>query len=450
MKKQLCLILCLFILLSGCSSQPEKSAETTPPSRMEETAPSVPDTQPEETTEALDETLPPETDPPETEPEMAPPETEPVETKPQQKPTQTTPQQKPTQTTPQQTPDTPTVSQKPNNAVLQFKHRQQTIPLKEWSKLEFTYTGSGKPELYATSPGLVLEGDKAFPRQEGRWTVYLTDGVYEDTMEVIVPSVSETLKGDIYFEQPAITLAEGENTLLSVKGDIRGEYVSYTSSNPGVATVSGGFLLAAGPGTATITAKHYHRIATMTVTVTPDPSIVRIDVPDTLTVYVRHSAQLEVSYNGTQTLAYDSDDETVAGVTADGTVYGVSPGTCEIFVSDRSIGEGCIVTVLPDPNWKPTAEIKTANFTAPLYDGVVMEVGDVMSFQAWNVPDESYGLILVDIGDYNSLSVDWTQDSNDVYTIYLVCNDPCTTTLTLTSEDGNASLSYTITVVKKR
>ena len=157
----------------------------------------------------------------------------------------------------------------------------------------------------------------------------------------------------IRLSDSGISLLPGETFQLAATvtpsyadGDLT---VSWSSSNPAVATVSDGLVTAVSEGTATISAKSATLTATCTVTVehlnvpveslTLDLTSITLEAGSTqlLTATVTPS-------NADATLSWSSSDPAVATV-SDGLVRGVAPGTATITVKAGGKSATCEVTV---------------------------------------------------------------------------------------------------------
>ena len=151
--------------------------------------------------------------------------------------------------------------------------------------------------------------------------------------------------------------AESESIKATVSpADATNKTVSWTSSNPSVATVSGGTITGVSKGTATITATTTNgKTATCKVTVTENTSIVK---PTGISIS-SSSLELEAGQTGTlsatvspsnatnKTVTWSSDDTSVATV-SNGTVTAVAQGTATITAQTfNGYKATCTVTVTP-------------------------------------------------------------------------------------------------------
>ncbi|MBQ6902921.1 MAG: Ig domain-containing protein, partial [Lachnospiraceae bacterium] len=137
--------------------------------------------------------------------------------------------------------------------------------------------------------------------------------------------------------------------------------VSYTSSDPSVATVdANGVVTAVSPGntTVTVTTADGNKTDTCLVTVTAAPTPVS-DVSlnhDTLSMTVGDTETLTATVRPTnatnKNVTYASSDPAVATVDANGVVTALSPGTTTITVTtqDGNKTDTCLVTVAPAQN----------------------------------------------------------------------------------------------------
>ena len=456
MKKQW--IVCLVVLLlTGCapSAAPETGVTTV---QTISTQPPVQQTTEEITAEtAAEETLPEQIEntfsqyeevtqqqkPTEIPEETKPAENEPAETAPAE--------QSPATTKPPTGSDTTGTFQSwiVDETVIRFHQDEITIPVRGVNAVGYTYRGTGKVIWLAYGGVKVDSSGKITALEEGVHTVCVSDGVYAAVLKVIVPE-QEKPKGDIWFEQSTLTIQQGDSKLVSVKGDLTGGYVTYTSSNPSVVTMSGEFLLAVWEGTAVITASHGGRTATMTVTVTRHPDTIYLDMsPLSLTLKVGEIFNgMEWDYNGKGKLRWSSSDSSVARVDAYGNIEGVSEGTCTIWLADEMRAEGCKVTVVPNPDVPYATAMKTGNFSQPLYDGVVKYVGEQMTFDAWVVPEKAKPAISVSSSNRDVVGywTEWASEAEDSNRIHLIFSAPGTAKITLCSVDGKVTKTFQIIV----
>lgn len=143
----------------------------------------------------------------------------------------------------------------------------------------------------------------------------------------------------ISLNKTSVTLKKGETASLSATvspSDATNNKVTYTTSNSKVATVSSsGKITAVGGGTAKITAKAGGKTATCTVNVTVKQTGIAVSGSKNKTVSEGKTLKLSVAKvpaDATDkfSVAWSSSDNSVATVSANGTVTGVKQGTAVI------------------------------------------------------------------------------------------------------------------------
>ena len=186
-------------------------------------------------------------------------------------------------------------------------------------------------------------------------------------------------------------------------------YAAWTSSDPSVATVSGGKVTGVAAGTATITATYNGYKVTTAVTVKNVMGYGLVMSKSTLSVQAESTAALSVYYvtytNGVETSRTDVTSSatwkssytsilTVSG----GIVTGVSAGQAVVTASYRSYSQSCTVTVTKKPVTytyalqvklaAPTIYVGDATVATATYityaDGVQSSTKDVTSSASWS------------------------------------------------------------------
>ena len=150
-------------------------------------------------------------------------------------------------------------------------------------------------------------------------------------------------------------------------------YAAWTSSNPSVATVSGGKITGVAAGTATITATYNGYKATTTVTVNNVMDYGLVMSKSTLSIQAESTASLAVYYvtytNGVETSRTDvtssakwkTSMSSIAMVSG-GTVTGVSAGQAVVTATYQSYSKSCTVTVTKKPvTYTYALEVKLAD-----------------------------------------------------------------------------------------
>lgn len=155
----------------------------------------------------------------------------------------------------------------------------------------------------------------------------------------------------ITINQSSLSIARGGTANLTATvspSNATDKTVTWSSSNPSVATVERGAVTAVGVGSATITAASNGRTATCQVTVTPkgvasirlDKGSASMNIREVLTLV----ATVEPADADDKTVTWTSSDESVATVD-NGTVTAVGKGEAVITASVGSLNVNCKVTV---------------------------------------------------------------------------------------------------------
>lgn len=154
----------------------------------------------------------------------------------------------------------------------------------------------------------------------------------------------------ISLNQDSLTLVFGETAQLEAAvapAEAEAE-VTWSSSDPAVASVANGLVTAVGPGTAVITAEAGGYTAACEVTVTVP--MTGISIKESTTIHRGDSEQLAVIYypenttDGRNTV-WTSSDASVASVDGNGLVTAVNPGTAVVTAAVGAYSAQCLVTV---------------------------------------------------------------------------------------------------------
>ena len=209
-----------------------------------------------------------------------------------------------------------------------------------------TVNGSGVVVGVATGRATIT-GESPLDQVSGTATV--------DVVPVSVASIAITPPGaQTAFQgltlQLAATLRDGSGTILT------GRTVSWTSSNPSIASVtSGGLVSGVALGVAQITAESEGVTGSTsvtvaprpvaTVTLTPSPASVKVGQAIQMSLDIRDASGNQLTTAG-RTVVWDSSNKPVATV-SDGVVSGVSTGNANISVTVDGKPATVVVTVNP-------------------------------------------------------------------------------------------------------
>ena len=171
-------------------------------------------------------------------------------------------------------------------------------------------------------------------------------------------------------------------------------------------------------------------------------------------IYVGESLQIEYTYTGDKSaLTWKSNDTSILTVNNSGKVTGVGVGESRVAVyhGDTMLGRIRLVVeekVVETEPAKPKAErISASEFTGPYFDGTAGVVGNYMTFKAFAETSGDNQAVTATSSNSGVVSVERTSvGSSNVCKFKVKFKGAGSATITITSEDGNASKSYTITV----
>jgi uncharacterized protein YjdB len=164
-------------------------------------------------------------------------------------------------------------------------------------------------------------------------------------------------------------------TCYNNSGQVLTRPITWTSSNPSVATVGAGLVAGLALGTAIVTADCDGRTAQITIQVSPVLVASVVITPPALTINVGSQQQLAVTardsannilnlVNPPRSVIWTSDNLPVAGVSNQGVVVGFAPGVANIQVTvDGVVSSPIAVTVenVPVATVQVTAPVSPAN-----------------------------------------------------------------------------------------
>lgn len=207
-----------------------------------------------------------------------------------------------------------------------------------------------------TNIATVDENGLVTAKSEGTATIIATAGGVSDSCAVTVSAVTVPATG-VTVNPAELTLSIGGTGTLTANVSPEGatDTVTWSSSDPAVATVENGVVTAVGVGEAIITATAGGVSATCKVTVQPD-AIPVTDVTvtaDRTSLYNGEVAVLTATVlpeNATdKTVTWTSSDETVATVDANGRVTAVSAGSVTITAAAGGVTSEAVFIVVQGP-----------------------------------------------------------------------------------------------------
>ena len=242
----------------------------------------------------------------------------------------------------------------------------------------------------------------------------------------------------VTLDKPSVTLSVGETATLKatvMPENASNKSVTWASSNPEVATVSGGVVTAVAPGSATVTATAGDKKASCSVTVSKPADIpvaeVSLDLP---------TAQLEIGQSVTLTATVKPDnatDKTVtwassntAVATVDGgKVKAVGEGTANITATAGGKTAACVVTVT-----KPVVPVSGISLDFP---SATVAVGSTVTLTA-----------TVEPANATDKTVTWSSSNSAVASVAGgVVTAVAVGTATITAKAGQFTATCEITVI---
>lgn len=262
----------------------------------------------------------------------------------------------------------------------------------------------------------------------------------ETTKPADSPSQEKTEQTLITLTYTSYTFSPEETKVPFTATSTGTKGLNFYNTNPEVAIFDGRYLRPVGIGTTVITASDGTASASCTVTVT---GFLTLNISDTQYVLVGDKQTIEYEYSGNQKdLVWTSSDTQVLKVTNNGVVTMVSPGDASITVTDGVYTRSCNFLVR-----YPTSGFFYSNQNAALYDGVVKYAGDSMKFWVDSTPYPTNPYIRITSSNPSVVSIsEQYQIYYEQYNIILNFRQAGSSVITLTSEDGNYTQSFTIHV----
>lgn len=292
----------------------------------------------------------------------------------------------------------------------------------------------------SSNPAVATVSASGLVTAAGKGTATITATTVNGHSAVCKVTVAPANPEKITLGVTSLKLYVGESKTVTATlepADVQNKTVTWTSSNPSVASVDAqGSVTAKAAGTATVTARTANNLtAEVAVTVAPVyPTAITLNVTEkyihayeTFTL----TAKITPSDVKDKTLTWKSSNESVAVVDAEGNVTGAKEGTAEITVSSPGGAKAtCKFTVMV-----PLPESVKLNF-----DHLIMEVDDTRYLKALILPEGAYS------------SVTWSSSNSAIASVssigQITALAPGEVTITATTTNGITG-SCAITVLKK-
>ena len=245
-------------------------------------------------------------------------------------------------------------------AVTGISLSQTSVTLEEGASVSLTATVSpsnatDKNVIWSSSyPGVAtVSGGVVTAVSAGTANITATAGGKSAKCEVTVERKVVNVTG-VSLNKTEISLYIGESFQLEATvspDNATDKAVTWSTSDSGVATVSGGAVKAVAKGTATITATAGGKSATCSVTCKERPKVQSISFEkDSYAIPVGTSAQLKITYSPADAVApvctWAVSDPTLARVDNSGTVTALAPGEVTVTVTaDNGVSASVKVTM---------------------------------------------------------------------------------------------------------
>lgn len=322
----------------------------------------------------------------------------------------------------------------------------------------YDYAGKGKLMWQALEYDKLVNGDVVAVDSKGVITglevgqawVYVTDGRHTAYIRVTVEDV-------ILQPNSAVALKVGDSHSLEWTYNGVGK-LTWSSKNESIAKVDQtGKVTAVGPGWTSIVLSDGYKSRSCRVTVLDKNSEIGKLVIHTFSdmpLYIGESRQIDYTYTGDASkLRFESVQPDNLTVDQNGVVTGItySLPRVRIYHGDTLLGSvRFAVQEKPSQEVPPMAEeIIATSFTGPYFEGVLGVVGNHMGFFARGITpgDAPYQKVVVTSSNPEVVGVRLDKSYDYQNGSYIIdFKAPGTAVITVTSEDGRASLSYTIGV----
>ena len=253
----------------------------------------------------------------------------------------------------------------------------------------------------------------------------------------------EILPEKVTLSSTSLTLKETESAYLTATvspSNADDKTVTWTTSNPAVATVYNGKVTAVGSGTATITAKTVNgKTATCTVTVIGYPTRINILGNSGFTMTVKDTKKLTYTVSPEETAEYhvvwSTSDSKVVKVDANGKITAVGEGNATVTAKIKENGVSASVTVTVESD-----EVKASGVSMN-YTRYTMKRGDSFTLSAKVLPENT-----------TDKKLTWTSSDAQIATVstkgVVTANKVGTATITAKTANGKKA-TCNITVKEK-
>ena len=221
--------------------------------------------------------------------------------------------------------------------------------------------------------------------------------------------------------------------------------LTWKSHNETVATVDNGVVKALDEGIAYVTVSDGDKNATCKIEVEAHKTVIRI-IPPQEAITVGKTYQFKAEVTGkVGKLIWESLNEKAATIDQNGLLTALAEGNCGVYVTDGHVE--AVYCFRVEAEQILAEEIEILNTDGPFYDGVTRYKGDYVILTLANKPNEAIQTVSASSSDTDIITSSVEHVNGGGFCkITLNFKSAGTATITLTSDDGAVSQSYTITV----
>ena len=345
----------------------------------------------------------------------------------------------------------------PPKVNLSISKNSVSLKVGETATITATYSGaSGTPTWKIDSGSNVVaisgSGNSITITAKAAGTAYITASYGGKNAQCVVTVTAPTPTVNLSLEKTTISLEVGKTATITATYSGASGKPAWSSTDTSVATVdSNGKVTAKKAGTAYITASYGGKNAQCFVTVTaPTPTVgtLTINTPANTTISVGETLQLDYTYTGNKSdLSFSVFDDEVLSINSSGVITGKAAGTSNVYVNFGSTRLGSVrikVVEKSGGNTAPAAEKIVVDGTSAPWQCVA---GNYMTLTAHAKTSGDPQTVTVTSSNTSVATVSHQSTSGSNWcTFKISCHGGGHTTITITSKDGKATASYSLSV----
>ena len=301
------------------------------------------------------------------------------------------------------------------------------------------YNADGKLVRTAATTGTVLIDDSVT-------CSYVVTAIYEWAYGNSFPSKPACSVYGLKLDKTSISVTEGRTNTLTV--DYTGtKPLTWSSTNPEVASVSNGEIIAHQAGSAKISVTDGELTATCSVSVRAAKQTILTMDHDFVTIHVGDTYQVPYHYTGSDSLTWITSSNTIAAVDSNGVLTANRAGYVFVDVSDGNIDTYCRIDIVEQPTLASDIDLEITD--GPFYDGVTRYAGDYVwcVFRTENLCTDRH--ISATSSDTSVVSVSpsiYVGGMNNASGFKLEFKKAGTATITVRSEDGAVIQTFKLNI----